>query len=357
MLHRQHPLFAEDMNTIYKTRESWHEFDHATIYITGATGMLASYLVYYLIWLREDKGIDLHIILNVRNVKKKQELYGDYLNMDWFHVINDDVCEVDYDTDKFANVDYIVHAASYASAKHFGTYPVETILPNVVGTNRMLNYCRTHQVRGMVYLSSTAVYGMENERTLLDEQQASILNLNSTGNFYGISKYCGEALCKAYALEYYVRTMSVRIAHSYGPTMDTESDIRVFSEFVKDIIQERDIVIMSDGKASRFFCYASDCISGILTVLLDGQMGESYNLGNPNEKYTIRELAEVLASLDAAKNTHIKYAHREMNAYAPPTCSSECLIDVSKLEALGWKCKVDVKNGFERTIKIIKNLN
>lgn len=354
MLYKQHPLWVEDMESIYKTRENWHEFNHATIYITGSNGMLASYLVYYLIWLRENKDIDLCIIINSRNAKKKKELYGSYLKFDWFQVISEDVCKIDYSTERFKKVDYVIHAASFANAKQFGIYPVETILPNVVATSQILSYCHTHKVKGMVYLSSTAIYGMESDRQLLDEQQASILNLNSMGNFYGISKYCGEALCRAYALEYHVKAMAVRIAHSYGPTMDLETDIRVFAEFVKDVIAGRDITIMSDGKASRFFCYISDCISGILTVLLDGEKGESYNLGNPSQKYTISELAETLASLDVAKNIHVRYSKREDETYTPPTCSSESKIDVSKLEALGWKCKIGAREGFERTIKIIK---
>lgn len=354
MINTKHPLFLEDMNNIYSSRHEWEELKSSVFFVTGATGMLASYFVYFLIWLNEKKNFGISIIINFRNIEKCKKLYGRYFDCSWFFVVQEDICTIDYNKNPiFLNVDYIIHAASFASAKYFGEYPVETILPNTVGTYNLLNYYKDKRVKGMVFLSSTSVYGNGDLKQALDENQPCIIDLSGEGNYYGISKYCGEALCKAYSKEYGFPVVSVRIAHSYGPTMDITEDVRVFSEFVSNVIDGRNIKIKSDGTTTRLFCYASDCISGILIAMLDGISGESYNLGNPEQQYSIFELAKLIVSLVPQKQLKIVYSKRELENYSPSTYSSNTTIDISKLKSLGWRCRVDAREGFARTVQII----
>lgn len=344
----------EDFESIYKTRSDWHEFIDSSILITGAGGMLASYLVYYLIWLRIEKKVNLSILVNLRNEQTCKELFGDFLSFDWFNFFVGNVCD---DSILTLTPDFIIHAASPASAKSFNNYPVETILPNIIGTKNLLNMAKENESKGMVFLSSTGVYGEGEKKQAFSENNPCRIDLSTNSNFYGISKYCGEALCKAYASEYNVQVTSVRIAHSYGPTMDYINDIRVFSDFVKCIVENRNIEIKSDGSSSRIFCYASDCISGILIALLDGKSGESYNLGNPSQYYSMRELAEMLVSLFPELKLKVKYNEDAQNQYKRISYRSDTTIDITKLKKLGWNPIISARDGFFRTIQVIKGDN
>ena len=88
----------------------------------------------------------------------------------------------------------------------------------------------------------------------------------------------------------------VRPDHTYGPTMDLENDHRVFAEFVSDVVNNKNIVIKSDGLPVRTFCYISDATDGFFRVLLNGAPGESYHISN-NEGRLYQNLAETLVSL------------------------------------------------------------
>lgn len=109
-------------------------------------------------------------------------------------------------------------------------------------------------------------------------------------------------MCKAWSHQYGVPTKSVRIYHTYGPTCDPEHDERVFSEFAGNIIHEHDIVIKSDGKSSRAFCYITDAIDAFFRILHKGQSGEAYNMGNSACLVSIRELAEISVGCFPEKN-------------------------------------------------------
>ena len=74
----------------------------------------------------------------------------------------------------------------------------------------------------------------------------------------------------------------VRLGHTYGPRMDLY-DGRVFADFVADVVAGRDIIMKSDGSATRPFCYLADVVQGIFTVLLRGRVGEAYNIGSELE--------------------------------------------------------------------------
>lgn len=353
MVNNKRLLFLEDMRRIYNSVTDIERIRNKVFLVTGATGMLASYMVFFLIWLNEECDFNLRIIVNCRNEIKCKEKFGKYVECDWFVMSIEDISEFDYSSDCVDRIDYIIHAASLANSYLYGKYPVETILPNVKGTTNLLNYCRDNPSTRLLFLSSTSIYGDNNEREYLIEESTSVLDISTPGNYYGISKLCGEALCKAYFLEYGVSARTVRIAHSYGPTMDCDNDTRVFAEFVKNATNGDNIKIRSSGNAKRMFCYASDCISGMLYALLHGEDGESYNLANPEQEYSIRELAELIAYDIMERKVNIEYVEQDTKEYSPTNKQSLSKVSVEKLKKLGWKYSVNAKNGFMRTIMIL----
>src|SRR5262249_53731189 len=144
-------------------------------------------------------------------------------------------------------VDYIVHAASQASPKYFGRDPVGTLSANVLGTRHLLELARQKQSRGFLYFSSAEVYGqLDPARIPAPESACGPVDPLDVRSCYAESKRMGETMCVCWAYQYGVPARIVRPFHTYGPGMALD-DGRVFSDFVAAIVQERDIVLTSNG--------------------------------------------------------------------------------------------------------------
>lgn len=343
----ENSIIKEDMERIDAAQASWDAFDHKCVYITGASGMIASYLTMFFIYLQEVKGIKVQIYAGIRNAEKARKRFGDYIEKPYFHLMSKDVI---LPVDETLNLDYIIHAASLASPQYYGKMPVETMLPNVVGTYHILEYARKHPVENVLFFSSGSVYGSISNVESIEEHTKGAMDFLAVGNFYGESKRCGEALGKAYFLEHGVPAKSIRIQHTYGPTLDIDQDKRVFSEFVHNIVHDQDIVLKSDGAAKRAFCYITDMIAAIFAVMLHGENGESYNAGNDKEYISILELAQTLVTLFPEKNLQVIREQRCDQGYSASTEVRTIPINLEKLKGLGWQPTCSIKEGFYRTI-------
>ncbi len=247
--------------------------------------------------------------------------------------------------------DYIVHAASLASPQYYGKMPVETMLPNVIGTYELLEYAKRKKIKGFLFFSSGNVYGSVGGVDRIKEDTKGTFDFRAIGNVYGESKRCGEALCGAYFHEYGVPVKNARIQHTYGPTLDIESDKRVFSEFVNNIVNNQDIVLKSDGSAKRAFCYITDTVAALFAILLDGEEGESYNVGNDMEYISILELAEKLVAMFPEKQLQVIRERRQDEGYSASPENRTIPVSLEKTRQLGWRPECSVEEGFGRTIR------
>lgn len=347
-------IISDDMENIWNFYASWEDINKKSVYVTGATGMIASYVVFFLIYLNEIKGLDVKIYACVRNKEKAYERFGIYIDKDYFELVETDVCkEVPYNI----RFDYIIHAASLASPQYYGSIPVDVMTPNVIGTYYLLEHARKHGCESFLFFSSGSVYGSLDIAGSIIEENYGIMDYLAPGNCYGESKRCGEAIAKAYFDQYGVHTNAVRIFHTYGPTMDIHNDKRVFAEFVKNVINGEDIIMKSDGAATRPFCYLTDTVTGILCVLLHGEAGACYNIGNPKEYMAIRALAELMTELSGDKPVKVRIEKREADdVYQPSPERKKAVLDIRRMQRLGWNPKIGAREGFDRCIKYFKML-
>lgn len=340
-------IISGDMHSLYGSQHHWDMLKGSSFYITGASGMIASYIVYFLVFLNEVHGYDIKIFANVRSFAKAQKRFGEYIQKGYFNLIVSDVNDaVSLDSP----VDYIIHAASLASPQFYGRFPVETILPNVIGTNELLKYCIANPVKGFLFFSSGSVYG-DTMSEIIDEETIGVLDYLAPGNCYGEGKRCGEALCIAYHREYSIPTRIARISHTYGPTMDIDEDQRVFSEFVKNAVNGEDIEIKSAGTARRPFCYITDTVSALFRILLQGDDGRAYNVGNPKEFYSIKELADLLVDICENRIKVIMGTRTVGINYQPSNVTVRTIPSVERLEQLGWSAQISARTGFARCIE------
>lgn len=338
----------EDFTQICDQQLCWSELEHSRVLITGATGMIPSYLAMTLLHYRQTHvQSDLDITILVRNTQRARRLFAPYLERVWFHIQEGDVCT--WTTEE--SFDFIIHGASPADPRSFGANPAGVFLSNVQGTWSLLELARKSRAKGFVFLSSGESQGqLLAHQRLVNEHTFGTSDPMDARSCYSEGKRAGEALCAIWRRQYGVNASVIRISHTYGPTMDITRDSRVFAEFVSDVVHGRNITLKSDGSAVRPFCYLSDAVEGILRVLLAPAPEPCYLLAG-KEYLSIRELAELLCGLFPERGLRVVWKERPQgDSYLEAGKQPVCQIDTTRLRALGWIPKVSVREGFLRTV-------
>ena len=341
------PVLEEDMQDIYARGLDWQKLRGKTVLLTGATGMLASYVAFFLVYLNEYKALDVRLLLHVRSEEKARARFGDYVEKPYISLVRHDLKEP---WQMAEGVDFIIHAASLASPKYYETMPVEVAEPNVLGTYNLLRLAREKGVESLLFFSSGDVYGKLAEGAgEIHEGDCGAADPLDLISCYGGSKRMGETWCRLFFVEYGVPAKIARIAHTYAPTMDMEADPRVFASFMKCVRDGTDIVMHSDGSARRPFCYIADAVAAFFLVLFEGAAGEAYNVSNDRAFLSIRELADVLVQLRPELGLKIVAKERPKDAaYLENNFNKANRPSADKLRALGWQCRYDAAQGFAR---------
>lgn len=328
------------------------QFSNKSILITGATGMLASYLVKYLIYADKVLKLNMKFILAVRSREKAEKVYKRELQNQNIQLYLTDL-RAPFDIKDSVNL--IIHAASLADPQYYRTNPVDVVLPNVLGTYYCLELARQKKCENFLFFSSGDVYGALKDGEIAKEEHFGELDPMALRSCYGESKRMGESLCTAYYQQYCVPVKSIRIAHTYGPTVDYKKDQRVFGEFVKGVIEDNCIVMKSKGDAKRPFCYLMDFAAACVYILLYGKSGEAYNIANDKNFISIKKLAEEIIAAFPERNIELDMQLRKEDAvYMENKITKGINVSADKLRGLGWSPSISVREGFRRTIMILE---
>lgn len=341
-------LILADLENMYTCEETlWKHFKDSKVMISGAYGMLASYLVWMFIFLNEKYDYKIEIIAIIRDVKKMKDRFGDFCEKEYI------TCMDDWPTKNNSainDVNYIFHAASLASPQYYQTSPVDVAYSNAIATYNLLEYARNiSSLKSFILFSSGAIYG-EMKPGKFTEDNMGIVDPLDIRSCYAESKRMAENWCKCFYVQYDVPCKIARISHTFGPTMDIQNDRRVFSEFVKNAIEGDNIIIKGDGNAMRPFCYISDCIRGIIYVTLLGKNGEAYNVNRTDTVYSIREVADIVSKVTDYRSTVMFEKRIKDNTYVE-SINNLAYPCNEKILNLGWKPLVSIEEGFEKTIK------
>ncbi len=343
----RHPIVEEDLARIVSSALPWNRLFGKTVLISGANGFVPAYMLETLLYLNDTEQAGIHVVALVRNNEKATRRLGHLYGRPDLTVVVQDV------RDPYLGprtVHFVVHAASQASPKYYRKDPVGTFETNVIGTQRMLEAAKNAQSEGFLFFSSGEVYGRPEDPSIpLKEASYGYLDPTDLRSCYAEGKRGGETLCTCWHAQFGVPAKIVRLSHTYGPGMDL-NDGRVFADFVADLVAGRDIVLKSDGSARRPFCYLADATIAFFSVLLNGNSGEAYNVGNDSE-CSILELAETLCRLFPERNFKVIRRERKQGDpyFASPVSGGH--FDISKVRGLGWEPTTSIQEGFARTIR------
>ena len=347
MIPSRHPIVSEDLQKILAAPLPWEKLFSKTVLITGANGFVPAYMLETLLYLNEKQGADIHVIALVRNREKAMRRLGHLSGRNDLTIVVQDV------RDPYVgpgNAHFIIHAASQASPKFYGTDPAGTFETNVLGTRQMLELSRSSGSQGFLFFSSGEVYGrIDNPAIPVKETDYGYLDPLSVRSCYAEGKRAGETLCSCWHAQFGIPVKIVRLSHTYGPGMELD-DGRVFADFVADIVARRDIVMKSDGSARRPLCYLADATIAFFTVLLNGTAGEAYNVGSDTE-CSILDLAETVVRLFPERSCRVVRQERGPDDPYIPSSISGGHFDLSKIRSLGWRPTTSIEEGFWRTVK------
>lgn len=344
----QSNVIREDMDQIESADLPWDQFHKKTVMVSGGAGFLAAYLVQALLAIDAAHALDMRIVCVARNMASVQTRLGHLLSNPHLSVVLHDVARP-VPTD-FPLADFIVHAASQASPKYYGTDPVGTLLANTSGTQHLLDHAVHSNAQRFLFFSSGEIYGVPlNSDLPVTEADYGYLDPMQVRSCYAESKRIGETMCCAWAQQFGLHASVVRPFHTYGPGMALD-DGRVFADFVADVVAGRDIVLKSNGLAQRPFCYIADATLGFLTVLLNGERARAYNIANPDAEVSMHDLASTLAGLFPERGIAVRFDNSpSSNAYLKSPITRSCP-SIAKVRSLGWSPVTDIVTGFKRTI-------
>lgn len=257
------------------------------ILVTGGKGFIGSNIVKELLRLKHDVTV-----IDDESAISNSEFY-EFENVKY---VKKDITNFNDIEAHFRDIDYVFHLAARARIQPTLNNINDAFVNNVIGTQNVLEACRIHKVFGVIYSSSSSIYGTANQIPFSETMPANCLNP------YSLSKYQGEQICNLYMRLYNVPVITLRYFNVYGPGEPLKGQYApVIGKFKK---QKRDVIpltVVGTGEQTRDFTYIDDVVAANIKSLeyLDNDKNvslsfEPYNIGT-GVSFSINEITRMVA--------------------------------------------------------------
>lgn len=338
--------YREDLKSALHGIVNYQALYHKKILITGATGLIGSFLTDMLLYADQTEQADIQVYALGRNARRLRDRFRSFQDRKELHFLVQDVMEP---LQLEERVDYIIHAAGDGYPAAFKEHPVETMTPAVIGTYQLLDYARRVHAERFLYVSSGEIYGkLAGGRHAFTEKEQGYIDSMAVRSCYPEAKRCAEAMSVSFWEQYKVQTVVARLSHTYGAGTGA-GDNRATVQFLKEALNGRNIRLYSAGNQLRSYVYVADSVSGLMTVLLRGEAGEAYNVGNTQSAVTIAQFAQILAETAGRQCLMEQPTEDEAKEQTP---IEYAVLDTGKLQQLGWKPQYDIHDGISQMVEI-----
>lgn len=341
--------YVDELKNVIENLHGLHKIKESSILVTGATGLIGSYIVDLFLVYNNIYGANISIYAMGRSRDKLVNRFGESTSDKLFLVEQDVTRPMKLEF----KVEYIIHAASNAYPARFNNDPVGTIMGNVQGVYQLLEYGRINNIKRLLFVSTGEVYGQsDSSKDAFEEAYSGYTNPMEVRSCYPESKRMAENLCVAYKKQYNQDCIVARLCHTYGPNV-SKGDNRASVQFFSDAMNGKNVVLKSKGTKFRSYCYVADAVSGLLYVLLEGKSGEAYNVANPDIQVSIAQLASAIAEQKGCK-VIFDISESEMLEETP---IEKQILSCDKINDLGWKAEYSLEEGIAHTYSIWEEMN
>ena len=348
----RHAIVTEDLDCVLAQPLPWEIFSGSVVLVSGASGFLPSCCCEVLLRLNELGRLTspVKVVAFSRRMNILAERFSNYTGRRDLALL---ACDVTVGSPIYdGDVDFVIHGASPASPSAMAADPLGTFEANVSGTRNMLQLAQMHRAKKFLFLSSGAVYGqVPPEIQSVKETDFGNLDPLILRSAYDEGKRAGETLCRLYADKLGFFVVSARISHTYGPGLRAD-DGRSFADFITAAAERRPLILKSNGLAIRSFCYLSDTVAGLFTMLLKGENGEAYNVGSETENCSILDLAKLIVELFPERSLEFFHDADVSDAKIKALTFSQrhVPLNTAKLKSLGWQDQIRLPDGLRRSV-------
>jgi UDP-glucose 4-epimerase len=293
--------------------------------VTGGAGFIGSNIVDELIALNHDVFIIDNLSTgNFSNINSQAKFY-----------------QIDINSPKLSKVfeeikpDVVFHLAAQVNVGKSIEDPINDEEINIRGTLNLLENCRLHNVKRIIYSSSAAVYGIPNNLPINEEHFVNPIS------FYGISKLVPEMYIKTYSSLYGLKYAILRYSNVYGPRQDHRGEGGVISIFLNKVINRENLKVFGDGGQTRDFIYVNDVVSANIAVM-DSETSGTFNIST-RESIRINDLILIMTSLNHYQNEVVYEQHRSGDIV------HSCLDNNLAISSFKWTPKFSMEKGIKET--------
>ncbi len=345
--------YLEDVAYVAGLDLPWDQLCGKTVVLSGATGLVGSFLIDVLQQRNEKNAAGIKIVALGRNKERIYSRFGIDSDNEFFKAITQDVNDDINPELKEIKADYVLHLASNTHPLQYSTDPIGTVITNIIGLKNMLDYAADSKAARFEFASSVEVYGENRGDTeYFAEDYLGYIDCNTLRAGYPESKRAGEALCQAYMKQRELDVVIPRLSRTYGPSM-LKSDTKAISQFIKKGVEGEDIILKSEGTQLYSYSYVADAVSGLLYCLFLGKSGEAYTIADPDSDITLRDMARLIADYAGKEVVFEIPDATEAAGYSKAT---KAILDSKKLKGLGWSAAYDMKKGLIRTIDVLREI-
>lgn len=250
--------------------------------------------------------------------------------------------------------EYVFLAAAKVGGIHANnTYPADFIYENLKIQNNIIHNSYLNNVKKLIFLGSSCIYPRKCPQPI-KEGYLLTGELEKTNEAYAIAKIAGIKMCESYNKQYKTNFISVMPTNLYGinDNFNLETS-HVFPALLKKfhdakINSDSEVVMWGTGSPMREFLYVDDMANACIYLMNNYKENEIVNIGT-GEDISIRDLAFIIKDITGFKGNIV-------NDTSKPDGTPKKLLDVSKLHSLGWKHKIELKEGIEKTYQwFLKN--
>jgi CDP-glucose 4,6-dehydratase len=230
--------------------------------------------------------------------------------------------------------DVVIHLAAQSGVEPARQGSGKSLNLNIMGTVNVLEACKTLSIKNVVVASSNHVYGNQKEWPVKED---ALLNQR---DLYSVSKICADVITQAYAHNYDMNTVAVRLTNAYGPG-DMHDD-HIIPGTIQSLLRGESPVIRSDGQIRKSYLYGTDCADAFITIAENCEVlrGQSVNVVGCKPISSMKLVETMIEMADVDVRPTILGEATDQNHED---------MDSSKMTALGWEPKIDIYEGLEKT--------